>query len=118
VPQYGRAWLNRPRHIGIVASVLALMALPFLISYCSVSHAHAWFDLWCCSGQDCQPAPVGSVKWTPGGWRVHTAAFSDVVPFDDVRIKYVPHEEPNQQIYLCEYPAHTLRCLYIPETGG
>jgi hypothetical protein len=96
--------------IALVLVILASGALP--------AQAHSFFDRWCCSGQDCKPAPVGSVKWTPAGWNVSTPAVQDTVPFDDNRIRYVPPGEPEQQMYICEYPAHRLRCLYVPESGG
>jgi hypothetical protein len=95
-----------------VALVLAL-----LVGGAGPAYAHSFFDRWCCSGDDCQPAPLKSVTWTPQGWHVVTPFFDDIVPVDDERIRYVPVGE-DQQFYICEYPKKHIRCLYVPEPGG
>ncbi len=100
-----------------VAIALMVALLLFLGSGALPAQAHEWFDRWCCQGTDCGPAPLGSVKWTPSGWRVATPAINVTVPFDDQRIRYVPPEQP-QQFYICEWPKRHLRCLYTPEPGG
>ena len=107
---------NWPALIAIAAIVIVLLWC-FWTAFMTPAQAHSWFEPNCCGGNDCGPAPVGSVKWTPAGWNVSTPRVQDTVPFDDNRIRYVPPDEP-QQFYICEYPAHRLRCLYSPESGG
>lgn len=101
-----------------IAVIVGMMALPLVLSFCSVARSHDFYDAWCCSGHDCTPAPLKSVAWTPSGWLVSTPTIPQtVVPFDDRRIRYVPPEE-TQQFYICEWPPKHLRCLYQPEPGG
>lgn len=107
-----RSWWLRISVLVFILAVLAILAGGVL-----PAGAHSFFSDSCCSGKDCGPAPLGSVKWTPDGWRVSTPRINDTVPFDDQRIRYVPPDEP-QRFYICEWPAHRLRCLYAPESGG
>lgn len=94
-----------------------MKALLALVLMAGTAHSHEWFDRWCCSGQDCQPAPVKSVTWTPQGWAVSTPRINQVVPFDDKEhIRYNPPGEP--QFFICEFPKNRLRCLYVPEPQG
>lgn len=115
------------RRVPMIGLVLLLMILFYGAIFLSIlsrpSHAHSWYDPACCSGQDCAPAPVGSVVATRNGWAVHIEpgehpmlgdmSFDDVVPYGSDGI----HESQDDQFHVCISggPDPRLLCLYIPQ---
>ena len=78
------------------------------------------YDPYCCNGQDCRPAPDGSVRAVKGGWAVTlnpgdhpmvTKPFRAVLPHGEAK----PSEDA--EFHVCIWPRDTLRCLYVPQGG-
>lgn len=99
----------------IAFACMLLAALAFVLATCGAARAHSFYDTWCCSGEDCRPAPAGTVTWTPAGWSV--GATHETVPFDDTRLRVTPPGEP--AFHICIVPGQPrLRCLYVPQPEG
>lgn len=95
-----------------LAGAATLLATP--------AFAHSWYDPFCCNGNDCQPAPEGSVRAGKGGYTVTlplgshpmiTADFRAVVPYRDSK------PSGDNEYHICIFPKDTLRCLYVPSGG-
>lgn len=109
-------WQGRARRwlaAGLAILVgLGLIAIALLSGH---AEAHDFYDQWCCSGQDCNPADAGAVRWTPAGWSV--SATHEIVPFSDPRVRFTPADQP--QFHICIVPGQQqLRCLYVPQPEG
>ena len=131
--------------VRIVARVALGLAIVALFVACSAiltaARAHDWFDEDCCENIHCgTPAPLGSITWSPEGWRIPGGTIcrefgekrpclpAMIVPLDDPRIRPVPPEAGEkgaQRIWPCVQPfydseaealALELLCLYIPKT--
>ena len=102
-----------------IVCIIALACLPVLAHNAPSGWA---YDPTCCSGYDCAPAPAGSVKATPEGWRViiqpgehpmvEGVPLDEVVPFNDPRILL----SGDDQFHACVSGyRQAILCLYVPE---
>lgn len=126
-PRLQKAEFPPPRRFPVAGLVLLAIVLfyasIFILVFNLPARAHSWYDPACCSGQDCAPAPVGSVVATRNGWAVHIEpgehpmlgdmSFDDVVPYGSDGI----HESQDDQFHICISggPDPRLLCLYIPQ---
>ncbi len=70
------------RNAGRVWAVLALAALFWADLSAPPAVSHSFYDRECCSDRDCEPLDEGSVKVTPGGYRLPNG---QVIAFADAR---------------------------------
>jgi hypothetical protein len=101
----------------IAAAFLCLSALAVLISGKARAHqaATGWaYDQACCSGQDCEALPVGSVEDMKQGWHVrYTSKRGFLV---DAMVPYGRERDSQDgQFHGCAVPDRFL-CLYAPRT--
>ena len=97
----------------------AILALVLLTG---TANAHSWYETRCCSGGDCQPAPIGSVELTDGGWFVHRGIRNpngavlqndDFISFSDNRIKPLPQSAPRGTgMHICTNQLRVI-CVYV-----
>ena len=97
----------------------ALVALPLLAG---TANAHDWYDRTCCSGADCQPAPINSVELTDKGYFVRRGVENPLgvklqqgrlVPFNDKRIRPMPPGAPaGTGMHICTNSQQVL-CIYL-----
>lgn len=103
----------------IVLGILVLMSLATVISYCSKSYGHEFYDAFCCNTVDCHAQQPGEfVKLTGDGCQVDVPALGihELVTFDATKLRNTPLDAP-QPFHLC-IVARTLRCFYRPGAGG
>lgn len=111
----------------IVRAVLALVLLTGTASAQDFrlpkhqSSGH-WYETRCCSGMDCQPAPIGSVELMNNGWFVRRGLRNpagavlqnnDFIAFDDGRIKPLPPQAPRGTgMHICSNSQRVI-CVYV-----
>jgi hypothetical protein len=92
---------------------IALATMPF------AAGAHqaptGWqYDAACCSGLDCQQAPLGDVKETPQGYRLSTG---EVIAYSDHRIRRSRDEFFHECKPGGDMSSPHSFCLYVPDRG-
>lgn len=94
----------------VVVVAVLIAAAAGLLASAVTAKAHSFYDLSCCSENDCKPLPDGSVKITQSGYLWDGETF----PFNDKRVKY----SPDGKYHGCalQYTGSKL-CLYVPPQG-
>jgi hypothetical protein len=95
-----------------------LVALAMLFAP-SVSFAHSWYDLACCSGQDCKPVPKTDLKKHPDGrWEylpLHQFFNPDQErPSGDANYHVCIGATRPEEFGGTTAPIYIPRCIYIP----
>ncbi len=74
----------------------------------SVSVAHSWYPITCCSERDCRPltdAKGESVLESPEGWELWDGR---AIPRREAKAS------PDGKFHLCENPAKRILCFFAP----
>lgn len=105
------------------------LGLVLALGVCEPAFAHHWYEGDCCDKDDCRPAHLGELRWTPDGWLHVPTNF--LVPED--RVRSIPDHAPMEdklQMHLCpvnyniyqdgeiEVPKGAPRCVYQGELAG
>lgn len=89
--------------------------------------AHDWYDPTCCSGRDCAPVPITSVRPVASGFQVdilrddHPLASHDIhttIPYGDERIIWSQDGEYHACLGRGRYGEMAIICLYVPGNGA
>ena len=104
--------------------ILLLLLMTLLLVMLERASAHSWYESSCCSGQDCRPMPVGTVKITPQGYELSIPDGPVVkISNTDPRIRMIPISAPPEdrfRFHVCTAmgrPSGTVLCVYVPEGG-
>jgi hypothetical protein len=107
--------------------VFGLVWLFIFVLLTGPAKSHEWYDDYCCDEQDCEPVPLGSVRWTPQGWEVKLDK-GDHRMVDGPMTVIVPEgakdglqervrASQDRRFHACIYGGY-LRCLYVPKADG
>lgn len=105
----------------ILAGALACVAVPVA--------AHDFYDLECCSAQDCFPVDASAVRYVGGGYYVDGVRNEDGTPHffseDDTRLTPIGEGAYHVCTRGGQYPGIAIKpwkgpreCLYVPQAGG
>ena len=98
--------IHRWTCIGLVI-LLGAVVFGCWVSTVKEAGAHSWYDLDCCSDEDCRPAKPGEIEATPEG----VEALGVLFPEGDPRLRW--SEDGDYHICISIYSGEIL-CVYRP----
>lgn len=85
---------------------IALLSGAFLL-FLSAAHGHGWYGWECCSNEDCQELPDGSIEERSDGYLLKSTG--ELIPLDKAK------QGQDEHYHLCKHVI--VRCLYTPMRG-
>lgn len=94
--------------VGVVV-ILCFFAIVMAVMTVPRAHAHSWYPIECCSGDDCAEIAASRVRVTARGYVIDG---KHVVPYGEVR------QSPDGRFHACFPTADWLRCFFAPPPGA